>query len=160
MKMRLLISALPPPLSKPMNTKQEDSTEQNEQMICPSCQTPNEPFARHCSSCHFPLDSTVMLGPLGQIEAQGIACRAATLGNPTLITVIGIWFIFFPIFVASGCIAAAEILGNSVPYFGTGSRLISVIMPTLSVVLSLVILYKTTANYWRQRRSRKSTTQA
>lgn len=135
-----------------MSTNAEGASESEEQMICPSCHAPNSPLAGFCVSCRAPLNSTVMLDPMGQIEAEGFALREATLGKPKLIVVLGIWLLLFPLVVTFGFIAAMDL---SLDYPPLADRLPSLVLPSLVTLFCLIVLYKATANYRRRSREQK-----
>jgi len=132
-----------------MSTTPSDPLEPEEEMICPSCLGLNAPDTRYCAHCHAPLASTVMLDPIGQIQAQGFAFRQATAGKPNLIIVIGIWLLFFPVVIAAGIIIA---LAFTDPFCWSRNELLEFAVPMLVAVASVVLLYKTTMNYRRRRR--------
>ena len=130
-----------------MNIQPADSEEAEEQMICPSCHTHNATYARYCVNCAVPLYSSVMLASLGQIQAQGLAFRDATTGKPGFIVVIGIWLIFFPVFIASGILLGVEF---SAGFEWSIDRLLNFAVPLAFGLFSILMLYKTTANYRRR----------
>jgi hypothetical protein len=130
-----------------------DPLEQEEEMICPSCLGLNPPEARYCAHCHAPLSSTVMLDPIGQIQAQGFAFRQATAGKPNLIIVVGIWLLFFPVVISAGIVIVLAFTGL---FSWSGNVLLEFAAPTLIAAASVVLLYKTTMNYRRKRRESKA----
>ena len=124
-------------------------------MICPSCHAPNVPYARYCVGCHVPLDTTVMLGPIGQSDAEGFALREATTGNARPIVVIGVWLTFIPVLCGFGMLVFSDLASDGV---WSGERLLALTLPLGVVLFSLVLLYQTTANFiGRCRASRNNT---
>jgi hypothetical protein len=132
-----------------MNPAQDDPSEPEEAMICPSCHGLNVPDARYCIHCQAPLASTVMLDPIGQIQAQGFAYRQATTGKPNLMVVLGIWVLFFPALIVAGIVVA---LGFTDGLSWSGDQWLEFAGPMLIAVVSAVLLYKTTMNYRRRRK--------
>ena len=119
-------------------------------MICPSCHGPNDPDARYCAHCRAPLDMGLMLDPMGQIQADGFAWRQATSGRPSLIVVIGIWFMFLPIFLGSATIILLEFLSS---HKFSGVDILRHWVPITFAVTSPVMLYKATKNYFQKKKA-------
>ncbi len=93
-----------------------------------------------------------MLGPLGQIEAEGFALREATGGMSSLIIVVGIWLLFFPALCISVFLSGA--------YLSMGPNLsvdwLTGFVPLSAFTLfSIVLLYQTTSNFIRKKRGKE-----
>ena len=72
----------------------QDSSEPREEQLCTSCAAPNEPTADFCVKCGAPLSSFSMIAPFERLFAEGFIYRQAADRPRSLITVLGIWFIF------------------------------------------------------------------
>lgn len=70
-----------------------------ETMLCPCCLCPNIPDAAFCKDCGAPLGSCVFLDPFLQIHGLGFILRRATGGPPNWKVLLGVYVIFFPMFV-------------------------------------------------------------
>ena len=120
----------------------------NDQVLCPSCQTPNDQFKAFCQNCGAPIGSTATLDPMHTIQSEGVLFRKA-LDTPKPIVLVGMWIIFLPLLLIS-VYAAVEVLL-------TGHRFSGFIFFWALVGLtfvSFIILYRTTKNYIVARRKR------
>lgn len=135
-----------------MSESSPGQANEEELMICPSCHTPNPSYTRYCSSCRAPLDSTTMLGPLGQIEAEGFALREATSGRSSPMIVIGVWLFFLPALGASLFFAGACLWMRPHP---PAEWFAGFLLPFLFSAYSVVLLYQATVNFVRKNRARK-----
>lgn len=145
---------------KTMSTPPESGPESEERVICPSCHALNAPLAGYCVSCHAPLNSTIMLDPMGQIEAEGFALREATVGRPKLIVVVGFWLLLFPLIVMCSYVVATTspwIFGSKSLMLEVRITLLTLLLgPVFAAVFGAVVLYKATINYWRRSRQKVS----
>jgi len=64
-------------------------------VICQSCAAENERIAVFCERCGGPIGHLSVYGPLETVLTQGHGFRNAVT-HPNLITVVGMWLIFFP----------------------------------------------------------------
>ncbi len=121
---------------------------EREWMICPSCHHPNDPDTKYCESCGAPLGPTAAWGPWEQTQAEGFAFRQATsTDRPKLILVLGTWLVFFPVGIASIVMLWVTVKDTD---WRMGDRLTMVICLGL-LALSSVLIYRSSANYWRHR---------
>jgi len=119
-------------------------------MLCTSCLHPNDPDAKYCQSCGAPIGSTAAWGPWEQTQAQGFAIRqATTTERPRLILVLGIWLIFFPMWIVSALLLCTTVQDTDWEV-GDG---VSMVIYLSFLVLSTALLYRSTANY-RKHKSR------
>jgi hypothetical protein len=119
--------------------KSETNTEE---IICPSCLTPNASFASFCESCRAPLGTTATLDPIQSINTQGFLFRKALEGRPRPIVLAGLWLMFFPALLGSLYAATSLILNR------TGLADFFLFLVSLGFAyVSFVILYRVTRNY-------------
>jgi len=130
-----------------MEQKSTDAESDLEQMICPTCHALNPTFARRCESCGAPLDSSILLGPMGQIEAQGIAFAEATRGRPRLIVVAGIWMICLPVVLGCLLVLGLEFFSGSRT---RGSELLQLVVPGILGAGSAALMLTVTWRYMRR----------
>ena len=119
-------------------------------MLCTSCLHPNDPDAKYCQSCGAPIGSTAAWGPWEQTQAQGFAIRqATTTERPRLILVLGIWLIFFPLWIVSALLLCTTVQDTE---WELGDW-VSMVVILGFLALSTALLYRSTANY-RKHKSR------
>jgi hypothetical protein len=124
-------------------TNQEmDSDTQAENELCPRCLTPNELLSHFCKKCGRPLSSYAATGPFESIFAEGDLYRQASEKPRSFIIVVGMWLIF-GIFAMFG--TAMIILGREDGVLFTG-------FGAFFLMISLVLLGKTTTNYFREKK--------
>jgi hypothetical protein len=113
-----------------------------EEILCPSCATPNGPFETFCQSCGSPIGATAGLDPIHSISTQGFLFRKAVEGRPKPIVLAGIWIMFFPVLLVSIYGAIRMALNRS----GVSDFIFFWAFVGLAYA-SLVILYRVTKNY-------------
>jgi hypothetical protein len=127
----------PPPPPAAASSAAEESE------LCRQCLAPNPPGAGFCAQCGAPLSSYAATGPFERLFAEGHAYRRAAEQPQNWIVVLGIWLIF-------GC----ALLGGAVLFvIGNESgawtqRLLGLVL----AVIALLMLFKTTRNFIRQKR--------
>lgn len=112
-------------------------TEADEKHLCVSCMFPNETFAHFCAKCDTPLSSYASTAPFERIFAEGHVYREATERPRNLIVVLGIWLIF-------GMMALSGVV---FVVFGRCSGFLCVAVGAFLLVISLMVIWKTTWNY-------------
>ena len=122
----------------------------HESIICPSCQAENPRFEAFCRKCGAPIGTLATRDPMNLIRAETDLYHKALEGRPKFIVLVGVWILFFPILVV--CLPGAIYLivdhSSSVGFMGFWFGVI------LSVV-AVVMLYRTTKNYFRPRHSKR-----
>ncbi|HVU26819.1 MAG TPA: zinc ribbon domain-containing protein [Verrucomicrobiae bacterium] len=118
-------------------------TEPKEMQLCTSCAAPNLPSANFCVKCGAPLTSYAGIAPFERLFAEGFVYRQAAEQPRRLIVVIGIWIIF-------GSIALGSLIIISL---GFGLQMI---LGVASLLVSIVMLWKTTKNYFFRTKNTKS----
>ena len=113
-----------------------------EEILCPSCATPNALFETFCQSCGSPIGATASLDPIHSISAQGFLFRKAVEGRPKPIVLAGVWIMFFPLLLVS-IYAAIRLIVNRA---GVSDFVFFWAFIGLAYA-SLVILYRVTKNY-------------
>jgi len=124
-------------------------------VVCPLCLEINPPRTDYCAKCAAPLNSLVAFNPFDQTLVEGFGYRRAVDGPPSKIILIGMWVMFgpslliLPLFIFSGLQRgndASETFGLVCrdAYF------------TAYLVLSIIVLYRTTANFIAKRKARES----
>ena len=114
----------------------------NEKQLCLSCMFPNEPGAHFCAECGAPLTSYAATGPFESIFAEGHVYRQAAERPRSFIVVLGIWMIF----------GALALTGTMMIAGGRESGLGWIVVGTFLLLLSLVMIAKTTRNYFTGRK--------
>jgi len=122
----------------------ENSGQNENPAICPSCLTPNKAFEAFCQNCGAPIGGIATLDPIQSIHTQGFMLRKAVDERPRLIVLVGMWILFFPallgsVYAASRLIRVGGGLANFIffwAFVGLGYA-------------SIVILYRVTKNYVR-----------
>ena len=122
-----------------------------DEILCPSCLTPNASFASFCQSCRAPIGTTATLDPILSINTQGFMFRKALEGRPKPIVLAGLWLMFFPVLAGSLYAATHFILNRR----GFADFLFFWLFVGLAYV-AFVILYRVTRNYLTARRETDS----
>ena len=115
----------------------------DEKQLCVSCVFPNDPEAHFCVKCGAPLSSYAATGPFERIFAEGHVYRQAAERPRSLIVVVGIWVIFGAMALTGVVLVAA----------GRGSGFVLLVIGALLLVFSIVMIAKTTRNYFTGRKS-------
>ncbi len=122
-------------------------SESDEQQLCTSCTTPNEPNTHFCVKCGAPLSSFATLAPFERLFAIGFIYREAADRPRKLIVVLGIWLIF----------GIAALFGLFVIMTSQGtdsvSTLAGAIIGGVVLLFSLVIIWKSTWNYLARKKT-------
>jgi hypothetical protein len=128
-------------LSEP-NQSSEPVEEWGEKQLCTSCCFPNDPSAHFCAKCGAPLTPYAAIGPFESVFAQGFVFRQAAERPRSFVVVAGIWIIF-SLMLLSGI--AVLVYGGDSGYYDTA-------FGAFLVVVSAVIIWKTTRNYlaWKR----------
>jgi hypothetical protein len=117
---------------------------------CPLCQAVNPRFEAFCRNCGAPIGETATLDPLNLIRSENQLYQKAIEGRPKLIVLIGVWILFSPILLV--CLPGSIYLildhSSSVGFMGFWFGII------LSVV-AVIMLYRTTKNYFSPARHGK-----
>ena len=113
-----------------------------EEILCPSCATPNALFETFCQSCGSPIGATANLDPIHSISVQGVLFRKAVEGRPKPLVLAGIWIMFFPLLLVSIYAAIRLALNRA----GASDFIFFWAFIGLAYA-SLVILYRVTKNY-------------
>lgn len=117
-------------------------------MLCTSCLHPNDPDTKYCWSCGAPIGPTAAWGPWEQTQAQGFAFRqATTTESPRLILVLGIWVIFFPVWVVSALLLFMTVKDTD---WQIREKVMMIILLG-ALLLSTALLYQSTVNYRRHK---------
>jgi hypothetical protein len=93
--------------------------------------------------CGAPLSSYAATGPFERLFAEGHVYRQAAERPRSLIVVFGIWIIFGPLALTGAVLVAT----------GRGSGFALVVVGALVLVVSIVMIAKTTCNYFNGRKS-------
>ena len=111
--------------------------ESDEKQLCTSCMTPNEPTVHFCIKCGVPLSSFATFAPFERLFAEGFIYRQAADNPRRLIVVLGVWLIF----------SAMALGGIALVAISLDSSFVLAIVGAFMLVISLVIIWKTTRNY-------------
>src|SRR5262245_45064273 len=117
--------------------------ESKEKQLCVSCMFPNEPEAHFCAKCGAPMTPYAATGPFESVFAEGHVYRQAAERPRSLIVVLGIWLIF-------GFMALA---GAGLIFIGRDVGIEYVIAGAFFLPVSLIIIWKTTRNYFTRPRT-------
>ena len=117
--------------------------ESGEKQLCVTCMFPNEPQAHFCGKCGAPLTSYAATGPFESLFAEGHVYRQAAERPRSFIVVVGIWIIFGAFGLTGFALAAA----------GRDRGFGFVVFGALLVALAVVVIAKTTRNYFIGRKS-------
>ena len=135
-------------------------SEANEQsseagVVCTACLEINPQHTNYCAKCGAPLNSLVAFNPFDQTLIEGFAYRRAVDGPPSKIILVGMWLVFAPGLFAlpvtfrldfASLASASDFIGWLFGHAYLGAYFI----------LSVLILYRTTANYFAKRSSNES----
>jgi hypothetical protein len=130
-------------MSSEPETPSPGSSEVAEKQLCVSCMFPNEPEAHFCAKCGAPMTSYASTGPFESVFAEGAVYRQAAERPRSLIVVLGIWIIF----------GAFGLTGLVLVAVGRDSGLGYVLVGALLIALAVVMIAKTTRNYFTGRKS-------
>ena len=124
----------------------EDLPGPHEEQICTSCVALNEPSAGFCLKCGAPLSSFSMITPFERLFAEGFIYREAANRPRKLITVLGVWFIFGMMAMASvGLISIIIVFQSAVGDWV--AIFIGVAFGAALLAVSIAMIWKTTWNY-------------
>ena len=131
-------------------TKDKLESEPSEQspepgVVCTACLTPNPPNTNYCAKCGALLNTLAAFNPFDQTLVEGFAYRRAVDGPPSKIILIGIWLLFGPSILLVPFIFSESQLGNHAT--GRLGFLFEHAYFAAYLLVSLVMLYRTTANY-------------
>ncbi len=126
--------------SEPEDNSQRPA-EQEEKQLCINCMSPNEPSAHFCAKCGAPLTPYASTGPFESLFAEGHVYRQAAEKPRSLVVLLGIWLIF-------GTMALA---GAALLFIGREMGIGYVIAGAFFLPVSLVMIWKTTRNYFAGR---------
>lgn len=127
------------------NETHQQSVEASERQLCIKCLTPNDPCANFCVKCGAPLGPFAFTNPFESNFAQGSSFREAAERPHNLTVVLGIWMIFGTLALVGTLLILAD--GRS-DYYISG-------LFGIFVVISLVMLWKTTRNYLAVKRGKR-----
>jgi|SRR5689334_5919072 len=71
----------------------------SEVALCTFCLFPNLPDAAWCKRCGASISYASIVGPLDVAIASGFMWRGAVRGRPKRFVLLGVWVLFFPVFV-------------------------------------------------------------
>lgn len=111
-------------------------------IACLSCLAPNAATVDFCGTCGAPISTTSNLDPLKMIRSESFLLEKAAVGRPKPIVLIGIWIIFFPMFVGSVMLAGSQIL-----YGFNSEGFVFFWLGTALAIAASIILYRVTKNY-------------
>jgi hypothetical protein len=125
-----------------MPSEPEQFADSNEKQLCVSCLFPNEIDVHFCSKCGAPMTSYAATGPFEHVFAEGHVYRQAAERPRSLFVVLGVWFIFGMMAVASAVML----------FFGAEAGFQYLIGGVFFLLISLAIIWKTTRNYFTKPR--------
>ena len=114
----------------------------DEKQLCVNCMFPNEPLAHFCAKCGAPMSSYAATGPFESLFAEGHVYRQAAERPRSFVVVLGVWILF-------GTMALA---GVAMLFIGREVGLQYVVVGAFVLPISLVIIWKTTWNYFTRPR--------
>jgi hypothetical protein len=123
-----------------------------ERILCTACLTPNSPRTDYCSKCGALLNTLTAFNPFDQTLIEGFAYRRAVDGPPSKIILIGIWLLFGPSILVIPLLFSTAQLGNTgglLGYVAEHAYFIGYL------IVSIIILCRTTANYISKRKTRE-----
>jgi hypothetical protein len=115
-----------------------DASKAAEHELCVQCLEPNLPGSHFCAKCGAPMSAYAATGPFEALFAEGNAYRRAAEQPRRFIVVAGVWVIF-----GVGALAG---IGMAI---GSGESISARVSGSAVGVISLLIIGKTTWNYWR-----------
>ncbi len=119
-------------------TPSQASGESVAKQLCVSCVFPNEPEVHFCAKCGAPLTTYAATGPFEALFAEGHVYRQAAERPRSFIVVLGMWIIFGGVGLTGFVLVAA----------GRESGFGYVVAGALMLAISLVVIVKTTRNYF------------
>jgi hypothetical protein len=122
------------------------SGEPDEKQLCVGCMFPNEPSVHFCAKCGAPMSSYAATGPFESLFAEGHVYRQASERPRSFVVVLGIWIIF-GIMVMGGV---------ALLFIGREAGLQYVVAGAFLLPISLVMIWKTTRNYFNRPRNNES----
>lgn len=127
-------------------SEKKHQPESEQKQLCVSCLAPNEPAAHFCAKCGAPLTPYASTGPFESLLSEGAVYRQAAEKPRSFIVVLGVWLIF-------GAIAAT---GFALVGMGRDSGFVFQIIGAFMLAVSIVMIVKTTKNYFAERRKTAS----
>ena len=125
-------------------------TPDDEQVLCTVCLLANPPRADYCAKCGAPINTLLTFAPYDQILLEGFAYRRAVDGPPSRIILIGMWLLFGPVLLVAPFVVASDAQRN--PAQGGIDRVADHLFWVVYFFVAAAILYRTSANYFSQRR--------
>ena len=122
---------------EPEQTSQP-SLEWDEKQLCIGCLFPNEQDVHFCAKCGAPMSSYAATGPFESLFAEGHVYRQAAEKPRSFVVVLGIWIIF----------GMMTLVGVTTMFVGPGDGLQYAVVPAFLLPLSLIMICKTTWNYF------------
>ena len=117
-----------------------------ESELCRQCLAPNPPGVAFCGQCGAPLSSYAATGPFEHLFAEGHAYRRAAEQPQNWVVVLGIWLIF-----GFALLGGAVLFVIGIESSAWTQRLLGLVL----ALIALLMLFKTTRNFIRQRRGRQ-----
>lgn len=138
---RFVVSKAPamPPRKVARPDPDPDVPPDGESQLCVSCLFPNLKMASVCKRCGVSLSAISTIGPLEQAYAEGHAFRQAVEGRPKFVVLVGIWLLFFPVFLLALVLMFTPGAGGLAPFFLGGAL----------ALFCLVMLYRSTRNFFK-----------
>jgi hypothetical protein len=121
-------------------------------IVCPHCIADNDESACFCHRCFTPLKAHAEIDPMYRIYSEWNTYRKAIAAPTRLITVIGMYLIFGPGFMAMaammffGCIAIFDNPGDLFTVYGFGVLLVA-LFAVAQIGMYGTVLYRVTNNY-------------
>lgn len=106
------------------------------------CMFPNQPEAHFCAKCGAPLTAYASTDPFESLLSEGHVYRQAAERPRSFIVVLGIWMIF----------GAFGLTGIVLLAVGRDSGLGYAVVGALLIALAVVMIAKTTRNYFTGRK--------
>ena len=126
---------------------QDPPSAEEECLLCPECMAGNLPDASFCQKCGLPLNSYASTAPLERIWATGHIYGNAINRPARLISVIGIWLLFYPHAVIFAYYFFSILFEG---HFGFG-EILWLIFSGLATLFCVYVLGIVTMNYLRRR---------
>ena len=122
----------------PLEPRQTTSLELDEKQLCIGCLFPNEQDVHFCVKCGAPMSSYAATGPFESLFAEGHVYRQAAEKPRSFVVVLGIWIIF----------GMMTLVGVTTMFVGPRDGLQYAVVPAFLLPLSLIMIWKTTWNYF------------
>ena len=122
-----------------------------EEILCPSCLSPNDKNAQYCIKCNTPIGNSATIDPVLSAISEGRGISDGVNKPSKFIIVFGVWFLFLP------CVAAFlyfSIIGFIENYSNIGI-LMSILCGLISLLFGFIIL-KTTYMYLKNKKNTKN----